>query len=99
VPPSVRRYAAPQGQGAAVERFFGREADGGGRDGLLHSPAQARAWRLRLTRFGTRLAPHNEVGIGRQSRGCAMSYRMGVRPGKAISALGMVGGGLFVLLG
>jgi hypothetical protein len=28
-----------------------------------------------------------------------MSYRMGVRPGKAISALGMVVGGLFVLLG
>jgi hypothetical protein len=28
-----------------------------------------------------------------------MSYRMGVRPGKAISGLGMVVGGLFVLLG
>src|SRR5262245_546288 len=28
-----------------------------------------------------------------------MSYRMGVRPGKAVSALGMVVGGLFVLLG
>ena len=28
-----------------------------------------------------------------------MSYRMGVRPGRAISALGMIVGGLFVLLG
>src|SRR3954447_18185338 len=28
-----------------------------------------------------------------------MSYRMGVRPGKAVSAVGMVVGGLFVLLG
>jgi hypothetical protein len=28
-----------------------------------------------------------------------MSYRIGVKPGKAVSALGMVLGGLFILLG
>ena len=36
--------------------------------------------------------------MGQQCEG-VMSYRMGVKPGKAVSAVGMVVGGLFVLLG